>query len=412
MGLFSSGVGKRSRRAAQAMSANSSAAYDATNKLIDQGTSRARRALSTANTAGAGYLRDAFNASRGYLTTGQTNSDALLRQGFTDALTRSDAGFDQARGDLIQGRDAAIGTTEQGYAEALQALQARYGQAGGQLQSAVDAYDPLLQQAQAGYTMYQNSLGLNGAEGRDAALGAFQAGPGYEWQVQQAAQAAQRAANRTGSASSGNALDAVTRLSSNLANQEFGSWQDRLQGFQGATERATAGRAGALTNLGKLYQDQAGAESGLITDRTGAIAGIHQTSGNNLAANSQAQGTAASGILTDQGKTMATNATNYAQLLSNLRTQYGQDRTNLRTSYGSSIAGLETGATGARVQNVNKLYDAFNQHLGIALQGGNAQGQETASWGKSLLSLGSNILGLGVSGGGTLGGNFLSSLFK
>jgi hypothetical protein len=420
MGLFSSGVGKRSRRAAQAMSLNSDQAYMKTEDLLTKGTRDARKTLSGAYTAGTGYLSDAFKGSRGYLEGGQTASNQFLTQGFGDALARSDAGFDQSRNDLIGGRDAALGTTQSGYAEALQALQARYGQAGTQLQGAVDSFDPLLQRGMAGLDQYSElingSLGVGGPEARQAAVDAFQAGPGYQWQVDQANQAAQRAANRVGSSSGGNTMDAVARLSSNLANQEYGSWQDRLveqqTGYRGQAQNATAGRAAALTNLGGLYQQQAGQESGLITDRTNAMAGIHQTSGQNLAANSVAQGTAAAGIHTDQGKTMATNATNYANALAGLRTQYGQDRTNLRTSYGTAVAGLQTGLAGARAENVNKLYDSYNQHLGIALQGGNAQGQETASWGKGLLSLGSSILGMGTGGGGTIGGSIFSSLFK
>lgn len=425
MGIFNSGVGKRSRRYAQAMMGNNQSQLDQVTGTINTGASRAGKALGNAYTAGRGYLGTAFNQATGTIQGGQQAATDYLNQGFGNALERSDAGFAQGRNDLVAGRDAALGNQNQalgntaaGYAEAMQALQARYGQSAEQLQGAVNTWDPIMASATKGMTAYDNAMGLNGAEGNAAALQGFQAGPGYTWQQQQATQGAQRAANRTGSASSGNALDAVTRLSSNLANQEWGGHLDRLQGYQGLGTTAAAGRAGALTNLGGLYQQQAGAESGLITDRTAAnnsiynnMSTINQTSGQNLAQNSQQQGTAAAGIYTDQGKTLATNATNYAQLLANLQTQYGQDRTNLRTSYGSSIAGLETGKAGALATAQNNYWNGNNQALGVALQGSNQQGAETASWGQGLIGLAGQVAGLGVSGGGTVGGNFLSSLF-
>lgn len=430
MGLFNSGVGKRSRRYSQMMMANNGLARDEVLDTLGAGAKSASTSVKNAFTSGRQTMRDAYSGSRDLLNQGQTTATNYLTAGMNGALERSDQGYDQARQDLVGGRDAsvaaltgpggALSAVQGGYADALTALRSLYGQSGEQLQGAVDAWNPLLQQGQAGYTMYQNALGLNGQEGRDAALGAFQAGPGYEWQTQQAQAGAQRAANRTGSgATSGNAMDAVTRLSANLANQEYGNWTNQLQGFQGATERATTGRVGALNNLAQLYAQQGTQESELATNRGsqeaaihGQVSNIHQTSGQNLAANSAAQGTAGAGIVQQGNTALATNATNYAQLLGNLRYQYGTDQTNLRTGYGTTMAGLQTGLAGAKASTIQNYWNAQNQALGVALQGSNQQGAETASWGQGLLSLGSNIMGLGVSGGGTLGGNFLSSLFK
>lgn len=426
MGIFNSGVGKRSRRYAMAMMDNEGKRHDAVVDALTAGTNQAKSTLTSTYKAGRGYLSDAFKGSRATLQGGQTAAQDFLQAGLDGALGMNT----QARNDLIAGRDAALGnqnaalgSTTAGYAEALQALRDRYGQAATQGQAAVDAFDPLLQRGMEGLDRYSalinGSLGAGTPEEQAAAVAAFQAGPGYQWQVNQASQAAQRAANLTGSASSGNSLDAVTRLASNLANQEYGNWQDRLveqqTGYRGQAQTATAGRAAALTNLGALYQQQAGAESGLITDRTGALNSIYnnmsqinQTSGQNLADNSNVGGS----IITNANTAMATNATNYAQLLSNLQTQYGQDRTNLRSTYGSSVAGLQIGLAGGKATAANNYWNGVNQALGVALQGSNQQGAETASWGQGLIGLSGNIAGMGVSGGGTVGGNFLSSLFK
>lgn len=89
--------------------------------------------------------------------------------------------------------------------------------------------------------MYMNALGLNGAQGNAAATGAFQAGPGYQWQRDQALDAGQRAASRF--SPGGNEIDSITRLGSNLANQEYGGWLTRLGGFMPQESQAVAGAA-------------------------------------------------------------------------------------------------------------------------------------------------------------------------
>jgi hypothetical protein len=275
----------------------------------------------------------------------------------------------------------------------------------------------------SGYDMYINSLGLGGAEGRAAAEAAFRAGPGYQWQVDQATRGAQRAANAVGSApGGGNAMDAVTRLASNLANQEYGNWQQNLQGFQGAAERATGGRAAILQDLANLYQNQGNQTATLQTQQgrdlagiQAQIAGAEQAAGSQLGALEQNRGTTNAGIVQQGNTALATNATNMAQLLANLQSQYGLNQTNLATQYGGARAGLATTITDA-------LAAANNQRWGTTIQAGQQgmmAGQQAAAnrMGAIMggLQLGAQILGAGmglpVTGGGSVGGNMLSSLF-
>ena len=87
------------------------------------------------------------------------------------------------------------GTTGQGY------LDTGLTQSTGALNSALGAYAPLSALASKygqGTDMYMNSLGLNGAAGNTAATNAFQAGPGYQFQMDQGLDAInrQRAAAR------------------------------------------------------------------------------------------------------------------------------------------------------------------------------------------------------------------------
>ena len=62
----------------------------------------------------------------------------------------------------------------------------------------------------------------------------FKPGPGISGTSTRRRRRPQRAANRTGGGYGGNTLDAMTRLGSNLANQEYGNWIRNLQPYQGA----------------------------------------------------------------------------------------------------------------------------------------------------------------------------------
>src|SRR5258705_13286586 len=127
-----------------------------------------------------------------------------------------------------------------------------------ELNNAINAYTPLSDLGKkygAGTDMYMNSLGLNGAGGNANATGAFQASPGYGWARDQAIEATARNANRFGAG--GNELAAVPDRANNLANQEYGNWQNRLAGFVNpqltATSGAAGGQAAGYTNKAGAY---------------------------------------------------------------------------------------------------------------------------------------------------------------
>ena len=108
--------------------------------------------------------------------------------------------------------------------------------------------------------MLQNSLGLNGAAGNAAAVNAFQASPGYQYQVQQATDAAQRSAASSGILGSGSTLAAVTALGSNLANQQYANWRSSLSGL--GTQGLSAANAVIGANTAAGSQLGTGATTG------------------------------------------------------------------------------------------------------------------------------------------------------
>lgn len=277
-----------------------------------------------------------------------------------------------AQGDITNYGNQAIGNVNAGTQSAIGALTSQGGQAQQQLANGTSAavnqvlgsngqYAPYVANGQAANGMYANSLGLNGASGNAAATGAFQASPGYQWQVDQSTDAAARKAASLGMAASGNTLDAITRLGSNLANQEYGNWQNNLNG---------------LSNTG--------------------LSAANAVSGNNaLAAGYDYNGGAAGATLAQQ----------LGSSLGNAYTNQGTQLANLNGGMGSSLAGLNTSLGGQLSQNNQWKVGSVNNASMT-----NAAAQDAATTANNgifsnLLSSGLNVLG------GTGSGKALTSAF-
>lgn len=137
-----------------------------------------------------------------------------------------------------------------------------------------ELFTPYAEAGSAATTMRGNALGLNGPEGNAAAVGAFQQGPGYQFAVDQAMQGAARAASAGGALNSGNTQIALQDRASGLANQEYGSWLDRLMqtGQQGL--QAAGGQASGVTNQAELEQQ-------ILAQKLGLDASVTQGMNNN-----------------------------------------------------------------------------------------------------------------------------------
>lgn len=198
-----------------------------------------------------------------------TNRNRALYQGYgtqaNDALT----GYGTQAGNIF----ANYGQQGQGI------LNTGYAQGRQDLTDAIGSYAPLsaLGSKYGGATdLYLGALGARGPEGQAAARAAFQTGPGYQFAVDQATDAAARNAAKLGLAGSGNALDEIRSRAQNFANQEYGGYLDRLAGFVNpelsATSGATSGRAQGYTNLANLAQTDATSRLGLLGNASAAQA--------------------------------------------------------------------------------------------------------------------------------------------
>ncbi len=188
--------------------------------------------------------------------------------GFLDTLFGG--GAEQEAADKNRQLLAAYQPQTMGY------LKEAYGQGRGDLGQAVQAYQPLAnigQQFGGANQMLLNAYGLGGPQGTADAQAAFQAGPGYQWAMDQGMEARKRAMAGSSMGQSGNSeIDAI-KFGQGLANQEYNPWRTGLQGL-GQMGIQAAGMAGqgqsqGYTNLANLAQtygtNQAGVAGNVLS---------------------------------------------------------------------------------------------------------------------------------------------------
>lgn len=175
----------------------------------------------------------------------------------------------------------------------------------GAINSAIGAYQPWVDTGTAANTMYANANGLNGADGNAAAVKAFQAGPGYEFAVNESMRAAERAASAGGSLASGNLIAALQDRGNSLANQEYGGWLDRLKGTSDAGLTAASGQAGQYDAMANLYQNTANDRLDLESGVTQGLLGVNNQIAQGKEAKVAAQGSFLKGLI-NGGVSLAT----------------------------------------------------------------------------------------------------------
>lgn len=216
-----------------------------------------------------------------------------------------------------------LGALDRGRTGALTSLGQGLDSATGTINGAVDRFNPWVDAGRGALTTYQNSLGQNGAAGNAAAVAQFQASPGYQYQVDQATDAVARKQSALGALGSGNTMAAITDRASNLANQEYGGWQDRLNNLSNTGLAATGQQTGLLGQLAGLQQqtgrDQANIYTGTAGQEAGAYQGYAGLGLNNLQKMSDTKISAGSGALM-AGQQAAQNRMNFGMQLANLGT--------------------------------------------------------------------------------------------
>lgn len=283
---------------------------------------------------------------------GQLASQDRLLSGMENSLSALNRFYDTGRNDITSGRDNAINAIQsggntaqrfydnalgqsqnyltQGVNDARSYLNTGYNDARSALNQGVDVNRPYYDTGISANTMYSNALGLNGADGNNAATAAFQTSPGYQFALDQATKAAANKASSLGVAGSGNTLDALTRLGIGYANQDYGNWLGRLSGVSAQGQSAAGNMQSGLTNIANLADSSGRANAQLSSDYGANMSNLSTNYGTNSA------------------NLANTNAGNIAGVYSNAGNSLG----SLATGQGSNIAGVYTGANNNLANNI------------------------------------------------------------
>jgi hypothetical protein len=139
----------------------------------------------------------------------------------------------------------------------------------GQLDKGLGAYDQYADEAQGYYqpyadqsarasSSYSDALGLSGPEGNARATAQFQTGPGYGFAMDQGLQQLERRASSRGALGGGGLTADSIGYAQGLANQEYGSYLDRLQGLNTQGVGIAGNQAGIATGQGAAAYDTYG----------------------------------------------------------------------------------------------------------------------------------------------------------
>lgn len=110
------------------------------------------------------------------------------------------------------------------------------------------AFAPYLQSGTQGMQAYNSLLGLGAApEG----FAGYQQSPGYQFQLNQGLDAAKSAAAAHGGMGSGATLQALDSYGQGMANQDYQTYLNRLQGVSASGQAAAGGQAAAAQQYGQ-----------------------------------------------------------------------------------------------------------------------------------------------------------------
>jgi hypothetical protein len=170
-----------------------------------------------------GYKKG-FRAAKGNLDRGFKGLD----KSYSQALNQISRGANQGADYITEGRDNAIGE-----------------------------FAPYADAAAPAAGLYSDAIGLNGESGNARAVDAFQTGPGYDFRMDQGMQALQRLNASRGRLDSGNTMIDAMGFAGGLADQEYGTWLDRLSRQQEFGAGIAGQRAGIMTGAGADLGDLA-----------------------------------------------------------------------------------------------------------------------------------------------------------
>lgn len=166
----------------------------------------------------------------------------------------------------------------------------------GEYDAASGALKPYSEAGTSALSRLMAGMGLSGGDARDEFIQGFKTSPGYEFAMDEGVGALDRSAAARGSLYSGAQGKALTQFGQGLANQEYGSYLDRLKDLVSGGQSAAAGQANIggqrATSILGTGADRANVRLGGLNAVSNAVTeqGQAQAGGVIGAANAKAQG--------------------------------------------------------------------------------------------------------------------------
>lgn len=176
-----------------------------------------------ANTVDKGYKKG-FKSAKRNLKGGFEG----LKDSYAQSLNQISRGENRGTRYITEGRDTALGE-----------------------------FDPYVEAAAPAAGLYSDAIGLNGTAGNARAVDAFQTGPGYDFRMDEGMKALQRLNASRGRLDSGNTMIDAMGFAGGLADQEYGTWLDRLSRQQDFGAAIAGQRADIRTAAGADLGDLA-----------------------------------------------------------------------------------------------------------------------------------------------------------
>ncbi|RAI28433.1 hypothetical protein [Rhodoplanes serenus] len=245
------------------------------------------------------------------------------------------------------GTTRAASALDAGLGQTIGALDAGYGRTMGEYDAALGSYaslDALGAKYGGATSLLLDALGANGADGAARAKTAFTTGPGYQFAVDQATEAAARKAASLGMAASGNTMAAISDRAQGLASQEWGSYLDRLGGFLNpelsARTTAATGRAGVYGNRAAASAADTAARAGAYSSDATARAGLYSGEGNTLGGLYTGDATGRAGIYGQTALNKSNVAGNVASGTANSNTAAANAQMQASSNFWSGLMNL------------------------------------------------------------------------
>lgn len=150
---------------------------------------------------------------------------------------------DKASSDQQAGLNKGYGQLSDNFGQGRQAIATS-------LANSTAPFQTNLNVGQAGQGAYADATGANGAAGNTRAVNNFQAGPGYQFNMDQMMQNLQRVQQASGQGNSGATDVAALNQAHGIADQGWQSYIQNLSPFLNTSNAAATGIANANTNAG------------------------------------------------------------------------------------------------------------------------------------------------------------------